>query len=109
MFNLPQTVTKCAINRKNIYICKKKLNTRQIISMLKRTYFLFLIIILIYPSALATTYYVSPSGNNMHTGSQNLPFKTIQFGISRLKAGDILIVRAGIYNETVYISGIDAT
>lgn len=54
-----------------------------------------------------STYYVDPKGSNANSGSLSLPFKTISYGISKLKSGDILYVRAGIYNERIYISGIN--
>ena len=55
----------------------------------------------------AATYYVSPSGNNSNAGTLNSPFKTINYGISKLIAGDILYVRNGIYYERVTVYGHD--
>jgi parallel beta-helix repeat protein len=57
----------------------------------------------------ATTFYVSPSGNNSNSGSYENPFRTISYGISRLKAGDIMYVRDGTYNERIYEMGASGT
>lgn len=51
----------------------------------------------------AATTYVSPSGNDAWPGTQTRPFATIQFGASRLLAGDTLIVGGGEYHETVVL------
>ncbi len=56
---------------------------------------------------MGNTYYVSAdAGNNDggHDGSQQKPWKTIQFGISRLGSGDTLIVKDGSYKENITIS-----
>jgi len=49
------------------------------------------------------TYYVSPSGNDSNPGTLFLPFKTIQKGVNVAQPGDIVLVRAGTYYETVTI------
>ena len=49
----------------------------------------------------ATSYYVSPSGNDAWPGTQTQPFLTIQFAVNKLMAGDTLFIRAGDYHETV--------
>nr|WP_300004941.1 right-handed parallel beta-helix repeat-containing protein [Tissierella sp.] len=49
----------------------------------------------------SSKYYVSSKGNNKNSGSINRPFKTIEKGISVLKAGDTLLVRGGTYKEKV--------
>ena len=54
----------------------------------------------------ATEYYVAPNGSDAYPGSSVQPWKTISQGIGRLKAGDILHVTPGTYNETVTISGL---
>ena len=59
------------------------------------------------PIVIPTNYYVSPSGNNTNTGTLSRPFKTINFGISKLRAGDILYVRNGTYYERVTVYGHD--
>lgn len=54
-------------------------------------------------SSQAATFYVSTSGNDSNPGTVSSPFKTIQKGVSKLKAGDILYVRGGTYVESVYV------
>jgi parallel beta-helix repeat protein len=49
-------------------------------------------------------YYTSPSGNDNNPGTLNSPFRTIGKGIEKLKAGDILYVRAGTYVEEIYVA-----
>ena len=76
--------------------------------MISRSVFLFTFIFFSV-LASATSYYVSPGGNNNNPGTISKPFRNINRGISRLRPGDILYVRAGTYNETVSISGTDGT
>ena len=47
----------------------------------------------------ARTYYVSKEGKNTNHGNKEAPFKTIQFALNKLKAGDVCYVRQGIYRE----------
>jgi uncharacterized protein YjdB len=68
--------------------------------------FLFLLTPL---SVSATEYFVSPSGNNFNAGNIGSPFRTINYGISRLKAGDKLNIRAGTYRELISVYGISGT
>lgn len=49
------------------------------------------------------TYYVSVSGSDKNKGTIKKPFKTISYGISKLKAGDTLFIRKGTYNESLKI------
>ena len=52
----------------------------------------------------AATYYVSPTGNDSHSGlgpEDNKAKKTIQAAVDILKPGDTLRIRGGIYRETV--------
>ena len=51
----------------------------------------------------ATSYYVSPSGNDAWPGTQTPPFATVQFAVRRLLAGDTLYIRSGDYHETVSV------
>ena len=73
---------------------------------------LYLLILILFTSLellfSQTTYYVSTSGNDSNTGSQSQPWATLKKSISKLSAGDILLVREGTYNEnkiTINISG----
>jgi len=55
--------------------------------------------LLLAPSfAFAATYYVAPNGSDTAgNGSSSAPWATIGHGVSRLRSGDTLIVRAGTY------------
>jgi parallel beta-helix repeat protein len=55
------------------------------------------IILLFILSAKSSTYYVSVSGDNSGDGNYSSPWRTIQYGISHLNAGDSLLVLAGSY------------
>lgn len=56
----------------------------------------------------ATTFYVSPQGDNSNNGmSEDKPFKVVQYAIDQMKAGDELIVLDGFYTGTLKLkSGI---
>jgi hypothetical protein len=60
------------------------------------------------PAAQAAEYYVAPDGNDAYTKTQaqNIatPWKTIQYGVNQLIAGDTLFVRGGRYYESVEIT-----
>ncbi|MCX6181743.1 MAG: T9SS type A sorting domain-containing protein [Bacteroidetes bacterium] len=49
-------------------------------------------------------YIVAKTGSNSNAGNIAHPWLTINFGIGKLKAGDTLLVREGIYKETVLLS-----
>jgi hypothetical protein len=70
---------------------------------------LSIFMMIVSSNAFGINYYVSPSGNNNYTGIINMPFKTISKGISKLKPGDILYVRGGVYNENVSVYGVNGT
>lgn len=63
----------------------------------------------------AATYYVdnSPEANCANTngnGTEANPWCTLNYGLSRMKGGDTLLVKSGTYNETLYIaSGLSGT
>ncbi|MCX7783846.1 MAG: right-handed parallel beta-helix repeat-containing protein [Meiothermus sp.] len=50
------------------------------------------------------TYYVGPGGSNAYDGSRERPWATIGHGVSRLRAGQILRVLPGSYNESVSVT-----
>lgn len=66
---------------------------------------LLLLLALTCPSpALATTYYVSPTGSDTASGTGlTTPFKTISKGVSSASAGDTVLVRQGTYSS-IYIA-----
>lgn len=51
-----------------------------------------------------TNYHVSPSGNDINSGSQNSPFKTIQKALTVASDGDSVFVASGTYSEQVRIA-----
>ncbi len=50
-------------------------------------------------------YYVDPAGDDGNDGSQGSPFKTIQAAANVVQAGDTVHFAAGVYRETVTVSG----
>jgi parallel beta-helix repeat protein len=55
-----------------------------------------------YPS----TYYVSSGGQNTYAGSDLLPWKTLQYAVDQISAGDTVIVKSGNYDG--FVLGWDA-
>jgi hypothetical protein len=56
--------------------------------------------------ATGQTYYVSTTGLDSNSGTTTeLPWRHIQYAASLAAAGDIINVRAGVYNEAVTVSG----
>ncbi len=49
-------------------------------------------------TALAADYYVATTGNDGNSGSSQSPWKSISYGINKLRAGDRLLIRGGTYN-----------
>jgi parallel beta-helix repeat protein len=47
----------------------------------------------------AATYYTATAGNDSNAGTEQQPFRTVKRGVSVLKTGDTLYIRAGTYNE----------
>ena len=55
--------------------------------------------------ALGPAYYVDPvRGDDANDGSFERPWKTMQHGVRRVKPGDTLYLREGIYYEAVYLT-----
>jgi len=76
--------------------------------MLKRI--LLLLIVFFFSTTLtsAKDFYVSPSGNNSNNGSQNNPWKTIQYAVtqkSKVSGGDTIYIMPGTYSEAVVMNG----
>lgn len=53
------------------------------------------------PPVTGTTYYVAPSGDDGSDGSQNKPWRTVQYGMNQLQPGDRLYLRGGEYREAM--------
>ncbi len=51
----------------------------------------------------AATYYVATNGSDANTGTLSAPFRHIGYGLSRIWAGDTLLIRGGTYDEYVYL------
>lgn len=58
-----------------------------------------LLIALISTPAWAATYYVATTGTDGAAGTIGAPWRTIQYGVNQLVAGDTLIIRDGTYVE----------
>jgi hypothetical protein len=52
---------------------------------------------------LGNTYYVAPEGNDSNPGTFSKPWKSVDYSIAQLQAGDTLYLRGGIYYETVNV------
>src|SRR5688500_1303986 len=50
---------------------------------------------------LMATYYVAPGGSDAAVGSLEQPLGTIQQAADRAAAGDTVLIRGGVYRETV--------
>jgi hypothetical protein len=49
------------------------------------------------------TYYVSNKGKNKWKGTKKRPFRTFKYALSKLKKGDTLYIRGGVYKEQLKI------
>lgn len=61
-------------------------------------------VLLFAPSAFAAEYFVSPNGNDLNSGTEYSPFRTIQKAANYIKAGDTCTVLAGTYPERISVS-----
>lgn len=52
-------------------------------------------------AAHAATFYAAPTGNDTNSGTQAQPLATLQAAVNRLQPGDTLLIRGGVYRETV--------
>ncbi len=88
---------------------------------MKKVVLLFFAIIIYISVNAQTTYYVSTTGSDSDVGTSSAPFATWQKAISKVSAGDTIIIREGTYypgadtdngklpHYGVYINGIDGT
>jgi hypothetical protein len=51
-----------------------------------------------------TSYYVSPTGNDLNPGTRAAPWRTIQHAADTVRAGSIVNVEKGVYEELVSIN-----
>jgi parallel beta helix pectate lyase-like protein len=56
----------------------------------------------------ATVWHVDPMGSDTFPGSLTQPVQTLAAAVSRATAGDVVVVRAGVYREAVAIGGSGA-
>ncbi len=70
-----------------------------------------ILFIIFHLSALGqTTYYVSNSiGDDSSEGSIDSPFETIGKAISKIDAGDSVIIRGGLYHEEILIDNLNSS
>ncbi len=66
---------------------------------MKKILLIVLIVILGPQISNAGTYYVATTGNNNYAGSSSAPWKTVAYGVSKLKSEDELRIKAGTYSE----------
>src|SRR4051794_25373447 len=51
----------------------------------------------------ASTFYVATSGNDRNAGSSSAPKRTIAAAVNAARSGDTVIMRGGIYPESVQV------
>ena len=74
-----------------------------------KKHYLLLLFFSLSVFTFASTYYVSPTGNNSNSGTLTNPFQTISYAYTKAVAGDIIYLRAGTYRETVALVGKSGT
>jgi hypothetical protein len=57
--------------------------------------------IMLPAAAAGGEYHVAPSGNDENPGTVERPVRTLNQGVKLLKAGDTLVVRGGLYRESL--------
>lgn len=70
----------------------------------KVKHFLVTLILLMSGLMYGKTIYVATNGNDANNGTINSPYKTLNKAISVLTAGDVCIIRGGLYQEPFVIS-----
>lgn len=86
-------------NRKKTFFFSLKKNMR--------VSFILLSFLLISSLTRATTYYVSPNGDDTNDGSQSNPFRTINYALTQVQDGDTIRITSGTYTHEV--AGEDLT
>ena len=49
-------------------------------------------------------FYVATTGSNGNPGTSQAPWRDIQYAVDHVQSGDTIVVRGGVYNETVTIT-----
>jgi hypothetical protein len=98
--------------RKNISTNNKNLNKTKSKKTMKKNHLLGKALaaasLFAASSVLATTWYISPSGSDSHSGSQSSPWRTIEKAQSAGSSGDTVICRGGTYNDST-VNSSDST
>ncbi len=68
-----------------------------------------LLLLFLASSADAATYVVAKNGRDTNPGTATKPFLTIARAVSRLRAGDTVLVRTGVYREPVLVWDLKGT
>lgn len=63
-----------------------------------------LVFFLFFLNLSAKEVYVATNGNDSNTGTVNSPYKTFAKAVSVMSAGDVCIIRAGVYEEELIIN-----
>jgi hypothetical protein len=66
-----------------------------------KKFILFILLLILGGTGMSTTWYVSTTGNDSNPGTQTQPWKTIQHGIDVAVAGDTVLIRGGVYLESL--------
>jgi len=65
---------------------------------------LVLISMLVSMPAFPATYVVDPAGNDASLGNSSAPWRTVHRAAAAATAGDVVVIHAGTYVESVYLS-----
>lgn len=63
-----------------------------------------IVILLAINIVTANTYYIDPSGNNSNPGTESQPWFSVQHAADMMIGGDMVYIKAGIYNEMVLLN-----
>ncbi len=72
--------------------------------MKNKLFFMFMFCCLLLQQLHAKDYYVAKNGKDTNNGSYNQPFKTFSKAVSVMKAGDVCIIRGGVYTEPLIVN-----
>ena len=46
------------------------------------------------------TFFVASDGDNMHSGTEEEPWATLDYAVSQVQRGDVIVMRGGVYHHT---------